>query len=179
MFYQGKHQEMKSKQDFFYIYCALGFLLLVGCAAPQHFWPQKDIVGTDEGIIHGEKMVLIASRSSEYKIGLVAELQKQLASAQISHKTIGVKQLDKVDSMDYNAVVVINTCLAWGLDNDVSHFLDRQKTTANIILLTTSGDGLWLPDKRGRDFDAICGASIKANISDVAQYLMERIRKRL
>jgi hypothetical protein len=63
--------------------------------------------------------------------------------------------------MDYAAVVVINSCLAWGLDKDVSHFLDRQNTTANIILLTTSGDGLWLPDKRGRDFDAISGASIK------------------
>jgi hypothetical protein len=179
MFYQGKHQEMISKQDFVYIYCALGFLLLVGCAVPQHFWPQKDIVGTDEGIIHGEQIVLIASRRSEYKIGLVEELQKQLASVQISHKTIGVKQLDKVDSMDYAAVVVINTCLAWDLDNDVSEFLDRQKTTANIILLTTSGDGLWLPDKRGREFDAISGASIEANITDVAQYLMERIQKRL
>jgi hypothetical protein len=143
---------MKSKQDSLYIYCALGFLLLVGCAAPQHFWPQKDIVGTNEGIIHGEKMVLIASRSSDYKIGLVAELQKQLAFAQISHQTIGVKLLDKVDSMDYAAVVVINSCLAWGLDKDVSHFLDRQNTTANIILLTTSGDGLWLPDKRGARF---------------------------
>ena len=134
-------------------------------------------MGTDEGIIHGKKMVLIASRSSEYKIGLVAELQKQLTSAQISHKTIGVKQLDKVDSMEY-AAVVINTCLSGGFDHDVSGFLNRQKTTDKIILLTTSGDGLWLPDKRGRNFD-ISGASIKANISDVAQYLMERIRKRL
>lgn len=136
-------------------------------------------MGTDEGIIHGKKMVLIASRSSEYKIGLVAELQKQLTSAQISHKTIGVKQLDKVDSMEYAAVVVINTCLAGGFDHDVSGFLNRQKMTDKIILLTTSGDGIWLPDKRGRDFDAISGASIKANISDVAQYLMERIQKRL
>ncbi len=170
---------MKSKLDFFYMYCAFGFLMLAGCAVPQHFWPQKDIVGTDEGIIHGEKMVLIASRSSEYKIGLLAELQKQLAAAQISHKTVGVKQLDKFDARDYAAVVIINTCLAWGLDQDVINFLDRQKTTAKIILLTTSGDGLWLPDKRGHDFDAISGASIKANISDVAQYLMERIWKRL
>ena len=136
-------------------------------------------MGTDEGIIHGEKMVLIASRSSEYKLGLLAELQKQLAAAQISHKAIGVKQLDKVDANDYAAVIVINTCLAWGLDQDVINFLDRQKTTAKIVLLTTSGDGLWLPDKRGYDFDAISGASIKANMSDVAQDLMERIRKRL
>ena len=170
---------MKSVLHHFCCSCILGLLFLAGCALPQHFWPQKDMVGSDTGTIPGQREVLIASRSSEYKKQLVAELQKRLSAAKISHKTIGIKQLDKVDPTSYVAVVVINTCLAWGLDNEVTAFLDRQKAGTNIILLTTSGDGTWLPNKHGQNFDAISGASLKANIGDVARDLMERIQRRL
>ncbi len=168
---------MKSERHLcFWSWILLGLFLLSGCAAPQRFWPQKDIVGSDAGAIPGEHTVLIMSRDTEFKRLLVAELQKRLSAAQISHKTIGIKQLEKVDSTGYGAVVVINTCLAWGLDHDVRTFLDSQKTTANIILLTTSGEGSWLPDKGGRDFDAMSGASVKANVGNVAQELMERVQ---
>jgi hypothetical protein len=156
-----------------------GIILMAGCAVPQHYWPQKDIVKSDVSTIPGQRTVLIASRASAYKKQLVSELQKQLSAAHIPHTTIGVKQLAKVDPNDYGAVVVINTCLAWGLDHEVSAFLESQKTNSNIILLTTSGEGSWLPNKRGRDFDAISGASIEANVSDVARNLLERIQKRL
>jgi hypothetical protein len=169
---------MKSVRHHFCWSCVLGLLLLTGCALPQHFWPQKDIVGSDVGTIVGQREVLIASRSSEYKKTLVAELQKQLSAAKISYKTIGIKQLSQVDPTGYAAIVVINTCLAWGLDNEVSTFLDRQKRATNIILLTTSGDGSWLPDKHGQNFDAISGASLKANIGAVTRDLMERIQRR-
>ena len=127
----------------------------------------------------GESTVLIASRSSEYKKQLVGELQKHLSSAQIPHTTIGIKQLEKVDLTGYAVIVIINTCIASGLDHDVRTILDSQETTANIILLTTSGVGSWLPDKRGRDFDAISGASDKEKVGDVARDLLARIQTRL
>jgi hypothetical protein len=92
---------------------------------------------------------------------------------------VGVEDLKEVDARSYAAVVVINTCLAWGLDHDVEAFLNRQEATANIILLTTSGDGSWLPAKRGRDFDAISGASVTTNVNAVAGDLMARIQSRL
>jgi hypothetical protein len=169
---------MKSILNLFCWSCILG-LLLAGCAIPQRFWPQKDIVGSGVSDRPGEHTVLIASRSTEYKKQLVAELQKQLSAAQILHKTIGVRQLEKVDPTGYGAVIVINTCIAWGIDQDISTFLDGQETTANIILLTTSGEGTWLPDKHGRKFDAISGASVEANVGDVARDLMVRIRTKL
>lgn len=169
----------QSLRSYSYHSCIVAVFFLVGCAFPQHFWPQKDIVGSDAGSIPGQQDVLIASRSSDYKQLLVEELQKQLFSAGIPHKTIGVGQLRGIDASSYSAVVVINTCLAWGLDHEINGFLNRQQQTANIILLTTSGEGTWLPDKQGRDFDAISGASVKTNVGDVAQDLLERIQERL
>lgn len=137
------------------------------------------MVGADLGAIPGERIVLIVSRDTEYKRLLVAELQKLLASEQIPHHTMGIQQLEEIDTAGYAAVVVINTCLAWGLDHDVRTFLDRQQTTANIILLTTSGKGTWLPDMHERDFDAMSGASVKADVENVAQALMARVQVKL
>lgn len=164
------------------IRCCIGtviMLLLTGCAAPRHLWPQKDI-STSESVDMGRRpTVLIASRSSEYKEMLVAELHKHLATAGIPQKTVGVNDLQELDTGDYPAIVVINTCLAWGVDNDIESFLKKRPSHTNIILMTTSAAGDWLPDKRGRDFDAISGASQITNIDAVAQDLMARIRERM
>jgi len=169
----------KSKPKRFCAIILLGFFLLAGCALPQHYWPQKDIVASDENKIPAQPTVLIASRATEYKKQLVKELQKELSAAQISHSVIGVSPLEKIDPSEYAVIVIINTCLAWGLDDEISEFLDRQQTTGNIILLTTSGEGSWRPEKDGRDFDALSGASVKENVSDVARNLMDRIQKGL
>ncbi len=170
---------LKSERNHFYGLLIFGVLLLAGCAVPQHFWPQEDITASDIETRPGKPTVLVASRASAYKTELVAELREELSAAHISHKIIGITQLGQVDATDYAAVVVINTCLAWGLDHEVSAFLDRQKTTGNIILLTTSGEGSWLPDKGGHDFDAISGASVNENVSDVARNLMKKIQEKL
>jgi len=169
----------KLKPNRFYAFSLLGLFLLVGCAVPQRYWPQKDIVASDKNTIPGQPTVLIASRATEYKKQLVEELQKELSAAHISHIIVGIKPLEKIEPTDYAVIVVINTCLAWGFDDEVSDFLDRHQTAGNIILLTTSGEGTWLPDKNGRDFDAISGASKKENIPDVARNLMARIQERL
>lgn len=106
-------------------------------------------------------------------------LDKELAAAGVTYKVIGVEDLAQVDATGYTVVVVINTCLAWGLDYDVQTFLDRQKRHKNIIVLTTSGDGGWLPDKAERDFDALSAASKMTSVDAVARDIMERIHARL
>lgn len=154
-------------------------VLLAGCAVPQRLWPQKDLprsetLGTTKGHV-----VLVASRSSEFKMELVQKLHDALSSAGMTQKTVGVDDLKKSNAAHYDAVVVINTCIAWGLDHDVQVFLDRQKKYANIILVTTSGDGGWLPEKSGRDFDAISSASKMTTVDAVARDVMARINSRL
>ena len=153
--------------------------LMGGCAAPQRFWPQEDMVGSETSEPDGGQVVLIASRSSDFKTMLVAKLHERLAAEGLPQKTIGVKGLCQVDAADYRAVVVISTCLAWGLDHDVQIFLDRQKTGENIILLTTSGDGAWLPDKDDNDYDALSAASKMTSVEAVVREIMERIHSRM
>ena len=161
-------------------FCGVALVfLLAGCAVPRLLYPQQDIAASQTAIVNKRQAVLIASRSSEYKKALVAELHRQLAGAGIPQRTIGVDALREVDSRGFGAVVVINTCLAWGLDHDIESFLKQQESHANIILMTTSGDGAWLPDRRGRDYDAISGASTLTNVEAVARDVMVRIRKRL
>ena len=159
--------------------CIVLLFFLAGCGGPQRLWPQKDIIGSETARPDGGKVVLIASRASDFKEGIVAKLHEQLAAAGVAQKTIGVGELSQVDSADYTAVVVINTCLAWGLDHDVQAFLDRQKTDTNIIVVTTSGEGTWLPDKGGRDFDSISAASKMTTVDGVARDVMVRIQSRL
>jgi hypothetical protein len=84
--------------------------------------------------------------------------------------------LPGVEASDYAAVVVISACLAWGLDYDVQAFLERQKRDKNIILITISGDGAWLPEKGNRDFDAISAASEMTFVASVTHNVMVRIR---
>ncbi|BBO75958.1 hypothetical protein DSCW_33750 [Desulfosarcina widdelii] len=169
----------KSEPNRFCAILLLGLFFMAGCALPQHYWPQKDIAASGENTIPGHPTVLVASRDSEYKEQLVKELQKELSAAKISHIIIGVSPLEKIDPNDYAVIVIINTCLAWGLDDEVSDFLNRQQSTGNIILFTTSAEGTWLPDEGGRDFDAISGASVKENVHDVARDIMAKIQERL
>jgi hypothetical protein len=154
-------------------------LLLAGCAAPQRFWPQKDIAVSETWGPKGGPVVLIASRDSDFKKSLVRKLHEQLATEGLSQKTIGIKGLSHVDASDYGAVVVISTCLAWGLDDEVQTFLKRQRTDQNIILLTTSGSGAWLPEKHGEDFDAVSAASEMTGADGVVREVMTVIHSRL
>ena len=109
----------------------------------------------------------------------MAKLHEQLAAEGLAQKTIGIKDLTRVNASEYAVLVVINTCLAWGFDTDVQTFLDRQKTDENIIVLTTSGNGAWLPDKGGRDFDAISAASEMTSVDVVAKNVIASIKSRL
>jgi hypothetical protein len=157
--------------------CCITLLsLLASCSAPQRYWPQEDIIGSETVALNGKKVVLIASRNSDFKKQLVDKIHEQLALGGFAHKTIGIKNLPEVEASDYAAVVVISACLAWGLDYDVQAFLKRQKSDKNIVLVTTSGSGAWLPEKGSRDFDAISAASEMTSLDSVTRTVMVRIR---
>lgn len=160
--------------------CGAMLLLLFGCALPQTLWPQKDLPSSETIGVKGGHTVLVASRSSDFKKALVQKLKEAITSAGLAEKTVGVGDLKQIDTSEYNAIVVISMCLGWGLDQDVQTFLSRQKKNANIILVTTSASGNWLPPKEERrDIDAISSASKLTTADAVVRDVMARINSRL
>lgn len=163
-------------------YFLLGMLLIIicmiqlSCAVPRLLWPQVDIQSYELNDPLLEKRLLVASRSSEFKNAIIEKIRQALEDEPVYMRFIGIDQLQQETEGNYTAIVLINTCIAWGLDPDVEAFLDHHRDQKNVIVLTTSGDGDWLPDMEGRTFDAISSASEKADIDMVAGQIIAKIR---
>jgi len=163
----------------------LGLLLLsvsvpqVQCGAPHWFWPQKDVSFHEVNDPSLEKSILVASRRSEFKNAIVDRIGDAFRGESVYIKFIGIKQLKEEDGAKYDAVVLINTCMAGSMDRHVKAFIKRHTDQKHMIVLTTSGDGAWLPDMEGRHFDAISSASQKDKIDEVADQIIAKMRSLL
>jgi hypothetical protein len=151
-------------------------LVHLSCAIPRLIWPQDDIGAYELNARSLKDRVLVASRSSEFKDSVVAAIREALEAEPVYVKFIGLDGLKREDPGAYKAVVLINTCIAWGMDPDVEHFLKRSTDQGHIIVLTTSGDGNWLPEMKGRHFDAIACASKSINVDRVSAQIISKIR---
>ena len=151
-------------------------LVHLSCAIPRLIWPQDDIRAYELNPLSLEDKVLVASRSSEFKDSVVARIREAFDGQPVYVRFIGLEDLKHENAGAYKAVVLINSCIAWGMDPDVEGFLKRSKDQSNIIVLTTSGAGDWLPKMEGRDFDAIACASKSINVDRVASEIITKIR---
>ncbi len=170
---------MKNRSLLLYVLCCSLICMQLGCALPRLLWPQEDIAPSEVTGPAAAQRVLVASRNSEFKDALVARLKEALQSDGASIRIVGIEQLDAVNAADYSAVVLIGTCIAWGLDPDIQAFLDRHAQQEDMIVVTTSGNGKWLPEKKDRDFDAVAAASTMVTVDSVANDVITRIRVRL
>lgn len=147
-----------------------------GCfSVPHLFWPQKDIKPVELNK-NSSKKVLVASRSSEFKDALLNKIKEYFKDEPVYIKFIGLEGLKKEKGEEYNAVVMLNTCMSWDMDRNVKGFLKRHRDQRNMIVLTTSGDGNWKPKMKGQNFDAISAASRKENIDQVAETIITKIK---
>ena len=170
---------MKNRILLLYLLCCLLICTQLGCAVPRLLWPQEDIAPSQVTGTAAAQRVLVASRNSEFKNALVDRLKSALQSDGASIEIVGISRLEAVHAKDYSAVVLVGTCIAWGLDPDIQAFLDRQPQQENMIVVTTSGDGTWLPEKKDRGFDAVAAASTMVTVDIVANDVITRIRARL
>lgn len=150
-------------------------IMHTGCFVPRLIWPQGDIQQGELNDPSLQKKILVAARSSEFKDAVVNEIRDAFKDKPVYVKFIGIDNLKEEDATDYSAVVLISTCIAWKLDRHVNGFFNRHEHHDNMIVLTTSGDGDWVPDKKGRNFDAISSASQSVKINEVADSIVEKI----
>jgi hypothetical protein len=150
-------------------------LFQVYCSVPHRVLPQKDMPASELNEPSLDKKVLVASRYSEFKEAVIEKLKEAFKDQPVYIKFIGLGDLEQEDAKRYNAVVMINKCMAWQMDRNVIGFVKRYKDQGNMIVLTTSGDGNWLPKMEGRNFDAISSASKQANVDKVAGQIIDKV----
>jgi hypothetical protein len=151
-------------------------LIQANCTSVPHLvWPQGNIGAGEINEASLGKGVLVASRSSEFKDAIVERIKAAFTDKPVYVRFIGVGQLEEEDGTGYDAVVLINTCMGWNMDRHVKAFLDRHGDQSHMIVLTTSGDGNWLPKMEGRNFDAISSASQKDRIKGVSDNIIDKV----
>jgi hypothetical protein len=166
---------MQNHKRVLVLICATILLLQLGCSVPRGLWHGDDIQPSEMDGKPGHTRVLLASHASEFKNAIVGKLKTVLQQDSASLKVIGVEQLNGINTEGFDAVVVVGNCIAWGLDKKVQGFLDGQRDKSKIILVVTSGNGKWLPDKMKLDVDAVATASGRSKIDEVAYKILNLI----
>ncbi len=150
---------------------ALALLLAAACAAP--------IAITNRGPEDAAKNVLIASQPSEFKKAIIEKVSVELGASGMQIKTIPLKQAQEERIRDYDAVLVINSCMAWSLSKDAGKFVEsaKDKEKKQLYIFTTAANPKYT-QKLPEGFDGITSASDMAKVDTLTATLVENIKKR-
>lgn len=149
--------------------------LSAACTAPQHFWPQHDIVFDEINSQTLEKKLLIASRESEFKAAIIAKVKKEYAGQDVYIRLVGIEDLKSEDPQVYTAILILNTCMGWAIDWRVKEFLKRCPDLNPVIVLTTADAADSYPRLEGRQVDAISSASVIEKIDPLADQIIDKL----
>jgi len=161
----------------FIVLVMLSILFFMNCAIPQKYWPQQDVGVEQVGNQTARNKILLFSSQSDFKDGLINEIKSSIEEGDYFLKITGLESLKTENTEDYDKVIIIATCLSWGLEYSVQEFLDNYDNMDKVILITTSGDGNWKPNKYERKIDAIATASKKVRIPKIVYEVRQIIEE--
>ncbi|MFT6087244.1 MAG: hypothetical protein ACI9DS_001864 [Glaciecola sp.] len=118
-----------------------------------------------------KRKLLIATQGSEYKNALVAGIIDAVKNRPVDVQVIDVSALPDVNIDEWSAIIILHTWENWQPQKDAMLFIDRNPDLANIIVLTTSGQG----DLKMEAIDAITSASDISNIEKDTAQIVRRI----
>ncbi len=121
-----------------------------------------------------ERRVLIATRPSEFKVAVISKITNSLEQDLGYLKVIDVTKLADESADDYNAIVIVNTCVADRLHESASNFLENVEDKGKIILLTTAADER--KEYRPERVDAITSASRMNKADEIADAIVAKVR---
>ena len=120
-----------------------------------------------------ESRVLIVTQESRFKTEVVSEIKKALDTNVFYTKVVDVKWLPYESVDDYNAIVILNRCLAGRPDPRVEIFIDAIEDKNKLVVLTTGRLDSWKPESP--DVDAITSASTMSETSSVARTIADKV----
>ena len=141
-------------------------LSLLGCA-----------VGTVDTIESGDRAteqsrVLIATQNSDFKQAVIQAIRDTLENNSSYIKVIDVKKLPYESTEDYNAVILLNECMAGRPDPRVESFIDDSPEKDKLVVLTTGRLDSWKPESPR--VDAISSASVMTQAPAIGQSIAEK-----
>jgi len=149
--------------DFFFFFMIV--LLATACS--------KNIRETTVENPDASYRLVIAGDSSEFKDSIRERLMNNYQH--ICH--IDVVNLDKLEGIDedqYDAVLIMDTLMAWGgFNREVKRFIDSRQDSRKIVVFFTAGDPESVYSYKG--VDAITSASVPAQEDDVVDRLTREI----
>ncbi len=117
--------------------------------------------------------LIIAGDSSEYKDSIRESLISKYKS-ESNIEIINIKSLETVSEGSYDAILIMDTCMAWGAFNpSVNNFLEKIEKKDNIVLFMTADDVEW--EYSYQNVDAITSASEIENKEAVTAELSNKI----
>lgn len=146
---------------------------------PSALMGHKDVPDSSFGNPIYSTKILVASRKSEFKNRLAYTVADSLSADSIYVEVSGVKKLKNLDIEKYSAIIIINRCLSWQIDNKVQDFFKDYPNYKKVVLVTTSGDpkgcgkGRHVPDY----VDAISSASVDENFGSEVNEILLNVRK--
>lgn len=160
------------------ITCMMLVSLVSAKTVPSAFYGHKDISDTTFGNSSAITKVLIVSKESDFKERVAHAIADSLASDSMGIIVGGVRKLKSINPHEFKAIVIINTCLSWQIDNKVQSFFRKNEGYFQVVLITTSADpkgcgrGKHVPDY----IDAISSASEKDNFAPTVQEALKQVR---
>ena len=141
-------------------------LSLLGCA-----------VGTVDTIESGDwateqSRVLIATQNSDFKQAVVQAIRDTLENNSSYIKVIDVKKLQYESTADYDAVILLNECLAGRPDPRVESFIDDAPEKEKLVVLITGRLDSWKPESPR--VDAMSSASVMTQAPTIGQLIAKK-----
>jgi hypothetical protein len=117
--------------------------------------------------------VLIATQKSEFKRTVVSEIKDNLGDRVRYVRIVDVKWLPNETPEEFNAIVILNRCMAGRPDPRVEIFIDELPDKNKVIVLTTGRLDSWQPDST--EIDAMTSASTMSATSPVARSIADKV----
>jgi hypothetical protein len=149
--------------------------LITGC--------QDEMAYLEKGSPSTGRKVLIAGSSSDFKQAVVSRVISKLGTEQYYFKVIGLERLDKEDTDQYGAILLVAMYAAGRMDGRVSRFLEKEPHNKKVIVFYTIGSDREDAAEAARArtalrVDAISSASVPALVDKRAEELAALIEAR-
>ncbi len=120
----------------------------------------------------GQNRILVATQKSDFKQAVIQEIRHRLENNSSYIKVIDVKKLPHESTEGYDAVIILNKCMAGRPDPRVESFIDDTTEKEKLVVLTTGRLDSWKPESPR--VDAMSSASVMTQAATIGKLLAEK-----